>query len=253
MSETEPESTALPDGVLTLSILLSGGVGAGISALAVNERMIEIYRSMGVELPGLLRLAMDLNAPVVCGVGGSLAAFLVYLVASRRITSPTPARVVRVGATALACLLLLFAVGTRESMQASMEGLREALSQGGPELPAPVPGEAQDLVREVVKGVEQGLASAKDGKWSFRGPGGAVRQLALPQGQGGEGVSFPSAERARAWSEVQAAASASGAELGYAFSLWRAEGELYRLRIAVFRGPPSAHQRAEAQFETVLQ
>ena len=279
MSDPDPPASGLPDGVLALSILLSGVVAAGISSLAVNERMHEIYQNMGVELPGLLQLSMRINAPWVCGVGGSLAAFLVYLVISGRIPAPLPAKLARIGATLMACFLLLFAVGARESMQQSMDGLRQALSQGGPELPPPVPGEAQALVREVVQSVELGLKSSEDGKWSFRGPGQAAVGLSLPKGPAGgtdseleERVRFPEAGlKEGVWKQVQPAPAASGAELSYAFELVRArvdgdgyvEGSLdpgdahqdglYLLRVFVFRGPPGPEGHwAREQFETVL-
>lgn len=255
MTEPAPEpESALPDGVLALTILISGGVAAGISSLAVNPGMREIYDSMGVELPGLLQLAMKVNAPVLCGLGGAFGALVVYLVASRRITGAGPSRIARVGATLVACALLAFAVLARESMQFSIEGMREALSQGGPVLPAPVPGEAQALVREVVQAVEAGLASSKDEKWTFRRPGGTSQELALPPLAAPGGISFPLAPgEGDYFAQIQAAPAPSGAELGYAFTLWREAEGVYRLRIWVFRGPPwEGGYRAAAQFETVL-
>jgi len=281
MTDLDPEAraSAFPDTVLALTIFLGGFLSAGIASLAVNDRMREIYESMGVELPLLLQLSMRINAPLVCGVGGALAAFLVYLVISGRVKGEGPAKAVRISATVSACLLVLLAVGTREGMQLSVDGLRQALSAGGPELPPPVPGETQDLVREVVKAVELGLRSSKDGMWEFRGPGGDPIGLSLPKGpEGGsdaeleQAVSFPKGgSQDGLWDQIQAAPSSSGAELSYAFELRRArldkggvqEGALdpqdphqdglYRLRVFVFRGPPGPEGHwVREQFETVL-
>lgn len=282
---------AAPDGALALAILVSGLVGSGIASLAISEGMIEIYQNMGVALPKLLQLGLAADLPVLCGVGGALLAFAVYLVSSGRIRSPAAAKGIRTGAAILSCVLFLWAVAAREGMQTAIEDLQRGLSLGpGVEPPPPVPGEVQALTRELVKAVELGLKTSKEGSWTLRAPGGIIREFAVPSGKLGNcdwlqeaAITLPPVDKTPLslgdpWERVQLVSTPSVGELCYGLVLERAQLDtaslnsdevgpdgrldesvdafqdgLYRLRVYVFRGPPGpGGYLPVAGFETVL-